>query len=383
MKIKHFIYIKCKTNHPNRILLKLYKNKINIYDILKKKDELYIKVLQNDYERIKKQIVTTKFYYVSDTGFFKFKKNLTPLKIMAILFFLFFINFFSQVIVKVEVVHSNKEIRELVGKALESENIRVWSLKKDYDTLQKSKQKILDMYKDKLEWIEIENIGMKYVVRIEERIINQFKDEKKYCHIIANKSGIIESITSTKGEILVHEGQYVTEKDILISGEIKFNEEVKQNVCAEGKVYAEVWYETHVSLPIRYETKIRTGKKRLNFSVENETGKYKILKSRLKNYETESKLLFHFFNFNFYLDTEYEINKTENNYTLETGTNKAIELADQKIQTKFLEKEQIKMRKVLKNTINDSTIDVDLFYSVIENIGKMEKYTIIVEKEGS
>ncbi len=383
MKLNHFIYAKCKTIHPNRLLLKLYKNKINVYDSVYQKEELYLKIKKEDYERLKKEIVTQKFVYVSETGFFKIKQNLTPLRILILVCFLLFTNFFSQVIVKVEVIHSNKEIRALVSKALESEGIHIWSFKKDYNTLQESKQKILAMHKNELEWIEIENVGMKYIVRIEERILKEFPEEKNYCHIVASKSGIIESIMSTKGEILVHEGQYVAEGEPLISGEIKWNEEVKDNVCASGSVYAEVWYETNVSLPKDYEVIDKTGKKRWNFSVETESGKYKIFKSRLKNYETESKMLFHFFNFTFYWDTEYETTKTSGTYTLESGTQKALELADEKIKAKFLENEQIKLRKVLKNTINDSTIDVEIFYSVIENIGISKEYTIAIEKEGS
>lgn len=383
MKIKHYIYIKCKTRNQNRILVKLYKNKINVYDVVKKENAIYLKVLASDYEKIKEQIVTAKFYYISDSGFYRMKKKITPLKLFAVVLFLFFTNFFSHVIVKVNVIHSNKEIRELVTKALDNEGIQVWSIKKEYASLQAIKEKILNQYKDRLEWLEIENVGMMYVVRIEERIINRFEEENEYCHIVASKSGIIDSVTSTKGEILVHEGQYVKEGDILISGEIKFNEEVKNNVCANGSVYAEVWYETHVSLPVEYITKEKTGKKRWNLSFESDSGKYKILRSRLQTFETESKVLFHFFNFTFYLDTEYETIETKNKYDLETGTNVALTLADQKIQTKFKEKEKIKLQKVLKNSINDSTIDVDVFYSVIENISIPEKYTVTTEEEGS
>lgn len=383
MKINHYIYIKCKVRNQNRILVKLYKNKVNVYDVIKKEDEIYLKVSASDYERIKKEIVTAKFYYVGESGFYRVKRWITPLKVLAVFLFLFLINLFSNVIVKVNVIHSNKEIRELVSKALDNEGIHVWSFKKDYKALQGIKDKILTTYKDRLEWLEIESVGMMYIIRIEERIENHFSEENKYCHIVANKSGIIDNITSTKGEIAVHEGQYVKEGDILISGEIKWNEEVKNNVCARGSVYAEVWYETHVTLPIEYIIKTRTGKKRFNFSLESDTGKYKILRSRLSTYEEESKVLFRFFNFTFYVDTEYETIEEKNEYDLNSGMNKALELANQKIQAKFQEGEKVKVQKVLKNSINDSTIEMDIFYSVIENIAQVEEYSIIIEEEGS
>lgn len=381
--MKHYIYIKTKVRNQNKILVKLYKNKINVYDCIKKDNEIYLKVLNDDYEKIKKEIVTAKFYYVTDSGIFKLKKMITPLKIFAVILFLFLTNFFSNIIIKVNVVHSNKEIRDLVTKALDLEGIHIWSIKKDYNTLQNIKNKILNEYKDRLEWLEIENIGMSYVIRIEERIINNYEEENKYCHIIASKSGIIDSITSTKGEILVHEGQYVNEGDILISGEIKYNDEVKNDVCANGNAYAEVWYKTKVSLPIEYKTITRTGKKRFNISIETDSGIYKILRSRLLTYETERKVLFRFFNFTFYKEIEYETIETKENYDLENGTKKAMELADEKIKMKFSEFEKINTRKVLKNIVNDSTIDVEIFYSIIENISKREEYEKLVEDEGS
>ncbi len=384
MKINHYIYIKTHIRNKNRILLKLYKARINVYDVISQKDVLFLKVLESDYKKIKKQIVTAKFYYVTDSGIFKIKKMITPLKIFAVFLFLILVYFLSHVIVAVDVIHSNKEIRELVKKSLESEGIHFLSFKKGYSELQEIKEKILNSYKDKLEWLEIESEGMRYIVRIEERIINHYEEEEKFCHIVASKSGIVSNVKSTKGEILVHDGQYVSEGDVLISGQVVYNEEVKNNVCASGEVLAEVWYETSVSLPIHYSTKTRTGKKRNNFAIETDSGKHKIFKSRLKNYETEEKVLFRFFDFTFYKYTEYEVNEKPEEYTLESGVEKALILADEKVNAKLKYPEIIKTRKVLKKSINDSTIEVEVFYAVIENITKQVTFSIEeVEEEGS
>jgi len=223
---------------------------------------------------------------------------------------------------------------------------------------------------------------MKYIVRIEERIINNIKNDNKYCHIIAKKSGIISNATSTSGEILAINGQYVKEGDILISGQIKFNEEVKNNVCAKGRVLAEVWYTTRVSLPVNYSDTKRTGKMRYNLLVETNKKKYKIFNSRLENYESEQKKLFSLFNIIFYKIEEHEIEVNKKKYELETGSEKALELADNKIKMKLNDNEYIKSRKVLKKSINNSTIDIEIFYVIIENIAKTEEYSII-EEEGS
>ena len=374
--IKHYIIIKTKTRNKDKLLVKFYKNRINVYDIFTDHDELYLKILENDLKNVQNKIVTQKFQYVTDSGIYHLKNTLTPLKILAIVLFIFLVNALSQIIVNVDVIHSNKEIRELVRSSLEDYGIKKYTFRKNYEDLTEIKEKILDTYKDKLEWLEIERVGMKYIVRIEERIINNVEQEEKFCHIVASKSGIISSIHSTKGEIVVEKGKYVQEGELLISGEIKLFDEVKNNVCASGNVLAEVWYTTSVKLPINYQKTKRTGKWRFNFLVETAKGKYKILKSRLKSYESENKKLFTLFDINFYVVREYEVSVENLKYDLESGVQKATHLADQKINMQLKDDETVKSRKVLKKNLNDSTIEVELFYVVNENITKVEEYTI-------
>ena len=381
--IKHYIIVKTRVRNKDKLLVKLYKNNIAVYDCVQKNKYIYLKINQEDFKKLKEKIVTAKFKYVTDSGVYHLKNIITPLKILVIVLFLLLVNFYSQIIVSVDVIHSNKEIRELVKSTLEDYGVKQLSIRKDFEELEKIKANIINMYKDRLEWLEIEKVGMKYVVRIEERIINNINDEEKYCHVIASKSGIISSIKSTKGEISVLKGSYVNEGDRLISGEIKFNEEVKENVCAQGEVMAEVWYTTNVSLPLNYKDSKRTGKMRYNLLLKTDKKKYKIFKSRLENYDTEEVKLFTIFNFTFYKLKEYETDVTEKKYSEEEGLKKALELADEKMNIKLSSNEEIKSRNVLKKSINNSTIDIELFYAVIENIGVVEEYSVTEEEEGS
>lgn len=379
--MKHYIYIRTKVVNKNKVLMKFYKNRINVYDVQERDAYLYLKIDVQDFKKVKKTIVTSKFYYIDDSGLFHLKRVLTPLKVLSVLFFLLLVNFFSQVVVSVNVIHENKEIRNLVAKELEEKGIKSFSLRKNYEALNAIKKDVLNQYKDQLEWLEIESVGMKYIVRVEERIINQPIEPKGFCHIVASKSGMVDQVKVSHGEALVQKGKYVEAGDVLISGEIKFNEEVKNNVCAEGEVLAEVWYQTSVSLPIYYQEKEKTGKKRYNLGVGMKSGNYKIFKSRLQNYVTEEKEWFRFFDFSFIKMTEYEVLTHERELTLEDGVTLALEKADLNVQMKLKENEKIITRKVLKKSINNSTIDVEIFYSVLENIGKGEEY-FVTEEEG-
>jgi similar to stage IV sporulation protein len=376
MNVKHLITIKTKVRNKNKLLVKLYKNKINIYNIYEKNNYLYLEVSANDYKEIKKKIVTYKFKKVKDNGIFHILNIITPLKVISIVLFIVLISIFKNIIIDIDVIHSSKEIRSIVSNDLEEYGITIGSFKKSFKELESIKEQIINNHKDKIEWLEIENVGMKYIVRIEERIINKEESKEEYCNLVARKSGLIESIVSTKGDVLVRNGQYVNKGDILITGAITYNEEVKQNVCASGSVLAEVWYQTSVSMPLNYQSSTRTGKMRYNLLIKTTKNKYKIFKSRLNNYETEEVKLFTIFNITFYKLKEYEVNIDNLKYSEEEAIKVATNLADEKIKMKLEENESIKDRKVLKKSINNSKIDLELFYVVIEDIGKKENYTI-------
>ena len=122
--IKHTILIKTKTRNKDKLLVKFYKNHIAVYDVFVRNDELYLKIDASDLQNVQEKIVTQKCMYVSDTGIYHLKNIVTPLKILSIVLFIVLVNLFSQVIVSVDVIHSNKDIRELVRSTLEEYGIK-------------------------------------------------------------------------------------------------------------------------------------------------------------------------------------------------------------------------------------------------------------------
>lgn len=376
--IKHDVLVSVKSKNKNKLLLKIYNNGINIKNIKYKKDAIEFETSLENYFKLKKYIVSYKFRIKNNVGLYsvlsKIKKN--KVFILNLILALFLIYIFSNTIVSVKVVHSKKYIREIVEKSLEEYGVTRLSWKKSYKELQEIKEKILEDYPKNLEWLEIEKIGMTYEVRVEERIITEIENNNTACNIVASKGGVITKIKFNKGQEIKQVGDYVSEGDILISGEIKFNDEIKNVVCASGDVYAEVWYTTEIKLPLDYYNEKLTGKKRYNFSFDDT----KIFKSRIKNYTTDKKKIFSIFGHNIYLLTEREIVKEKNKYTKEEGLKKALELSNQKIKLKLDENERIINQKVLKNSINNSTMYVEVFNSVEENISKQVEY-VKEEKE--
>ena len=128
--------------------------------------------------------------------------------------------------------------------------------------INKIKKQILEKHKNRIEWLEIENVGTKYIIRVEERILNNIEENGSPRDIVAKKDAIIKRIDAYSGEVLKNKLDYVRRGDIIISGNIHLNEEVKNHVEAKGKVYGEVWYKVSLEYPLHYEEVTYTNKKK-------------------------------------------------------------------------------------------------------------------------
>jgi len=280
-------------------------------------------------------------------------------------------------IFKIEVVHNDDEIRKLIMEELNKNNIKKFKLIKSYDYIEKVKQSILNNNKDKIEWIEIERIGTKYSIKVEKRILNDIKQEETTKHIVAKKNGIIKKIVAENGEIIRKINDYVKEGEIIISGSIYKNDEIVNNIAANGKVYAEVWYEAKIELPINYQEKIITDKenKIINVNILNkDINLFK--KENFKNKTSNKKNIFNDF---FKLISINYINEKEIKITDKPIDEIALEIASKKIIEKLTNDEYIISQKKLKTSVNNSTIIVDVFFKVYENISRPEYFSM---KEG-
>ena len=377
------IWVKSKCDDYYKFINKLQYLRINIIEIKYENKNIYLKIEAKYLEKLNKYLVSYKFKVVKELGIYniinKIKKNyiyLTSLLIGIILFIII-----SNMIFKINIIHENKEIRELIKEELDEYGIKVLSFKKSYKELDKIRQEILDKYPDKLDWMEFEIDGLIINVRIEERIITDTTKDDKVCDIVAVKSGIINDILIENGEILVNINDYVKEGDTLVTGIIKYNEEEKRLTCASGEIYATTWYTVNVKIPFNYNEYIETGKKKYNIIWENNGNKHLLLRERFTNYNSYLKNILKVFDFNLYLETEMETEKVTKTYTeeeaLEMGINKAIE----NIKIKLSDKDEIIDKKVLKKVVNNSTMDIEVFIIVKELIST-QKEIIIEQDEG-
>lgn len=378
---KNIVWISSKCDNYYRLIRKIENLSIKIYEVKYIEKVLYLKVTKNDYEKISKYIISYKFKIVRNTGINKLIENIKQEKIFVISLVVGFLIFLclKNLIVKVNIVHENGNIRELIKDELDENGIKVLSFKKSYKKLDEIRQKILDKHPDKLDWMEFEVRGMVINVKIEERIITDIKKNDRVCDIVAKKNGVINEIKIEQGEGLVNINDYVKEGDLLIRGSVKYNEEDKRYTCASGEIYATTWYTGSISIPFKYYEYEKQNDKRYNLVWEYNDNKHEIFKNRLENYESNYKTLLKIFDFNLYIDKQVSVKKIEKEYSeeeaLEIGINKVIET----IEKKLTKKDTIIDKKVLKKVKNNSTMDIDVFVVVKELISTQKE--IEIEKD--
>ncbi len=372
--MQNIYIVKIDAKYFSRILrYHIYINKI------KKNNEYYILYL--DYDNYKKLEKFQKIYNIEFVGYkglikYKelFKKNC--LFFIMLLFGISLIVFFSNVIFKIDVMCDDKEVEDLIRRELDSKGISVYKFIKSYDKKEEIKKSILNNNKDKLEWLEITRVGSKYVVEVEKRIINQENVDTKPRNIIATKNAILLSIEATRGSIVKKLNDYVKAGESVVSGVITHKDEVVDLVRADAVIYGETWYNVHVSYPIAYYEKNYSGheKKRLSLTVFNKKFNF-FDNTKYQDEEIfETKIFAHkFLPFKLSFEKVLEIKEEDNVYTIDEAYEEALKVARKKILAKLPKNSKILSQKKLKIIVNNSTIDVDIFFKVYENITAYEE----------
>ena len=372
--MQNIYIVKIDAKYFSRILrYHIYINKI------KKNNEYYILYL--DYDNYKKLEKFQKIYnieFVGYKGLIKYQKILKKncLFFIMLLFGISLIVFFSNVIFKIDVMCDDKEVEDLIRRELDSKGISVYKFIKSYDKKEEIKKSILNNNKDKLEWLEITRVGSKYVVEVEKRIINQENVDTKPRNIIATKNAILLSIEATRGSIVKKLNDYVKAGESVVSGVITHKDEVVDLVRADAVIYGETWYNVHVSYPIAYYEKNYSGheKKRLSLTVFNKKFNF-FDNTKYQDEEIfETKIFAHkFLPFKLSFEKVLEIKEEDNVYTIDEAYEEALKVARKKILAKLPKNSKILSQKKLKIIVNNSTIDVDIFFKVYENITAYEE----------
>ncbi|EKC64609.1 stage IV sporulation YqfD [human gut metagenome] len=379
--------IKITGKDPKYFLRHLIVKKIKLYNIIEDHDGISLTVDEVDYAKILKMKTSYNIQIINRFGVAKLRYLF--LKYKYILSFLFLtlglMIILSHFIFFIDVIHSKEEIRELVENDLKEFGISKYRFRVSYAKKEEIRNKILEKEKDKIEWLEIDRIGTRYIVNVEERLIKDNKVDNEVRDIVAKKDAMILNIEAETGEIVRKKYEYVRKGDTIVSGTIKNKEDEVSKVKAEGKVYGEVWYSVTVELPKKYYEEKKTGKtsKALTLRIANKKISVPFSKDNKSYISEDSPILENnLIPIKLVLETKHEIEIIDKEYNMDNSSSEAIKLATKKLEDRLDEQSMILSKKVLKKTLKNSKIIVEIFFKVRENITDYKKISKELKIEG-
>ena len=376
--LKSRIFINIQGKNINRFIKKVIANKISILSLKYiNEKEIEMLIYKKDYQRILKIRSIYEILEKDIFGFIKIKKvirlNIHLLIITFICLLLLFL--LTNLIFNIEVVHTNKEIRSLIKNELKNNGIKKFAFKKSFSQKEKIKEKILNKYKDDIEWLEIEEAGTKYIIRVEEREILKNEEQNSPRNIVAKKDAVIKKVISSQGEVLKGIDEFVKKGDTIISGEIILNDRVMGKVKAKGKVYGEVWYVIKTDYPFVYEEYKETGKSKEVLALKFLNHNFDLTFHKFKNKKVKDRVIIQnrLLPLKIVKQKQKEVTIKRWILTFDEALLKAEEKATEKILKRLNKNEYIIRKKYLKSEVKSSTIEVDMFFSVYENITDYKK----------
>lgn len=368
------VKIRVSGRNINLFIKRLVKNNINVIRVIPVSyKEVLLIVDYNDIEkinRIKSIYKVDIVRYYGKLRLLRFiKKNIFIISFLIIGIIMIYI--LSNVIFSIDIIHSNSNIISLMDEELKSHGIKKYGFVKSYDEIEKIKKEILEDNRDSLEWLEIIRSGTKYIVRVEERIINSDINNSNNYSIVAKKNAVIKSIIAYNGEKVKEVNSYVKKGEEIISSYVTMPNNEKVFSGANGKVIGEVWYDVSIDYPYFYNEILYTGKKRRVISFNILSKSYSLFSfKKYKSFDINRKYIFKnsIIPISFSIDYEYETKIINDIYTYDTAKEKAIMVAKNKLMDKYKDIIDIDKVIIINESEDSSKISLNLFIICNEDI---------------
>ena len=300
-------------------------------------------------------------------------------KIFFILLFIVIALIFglSRFIWNIEVVGCEKINSEEIINLVKENGIKIGKYKGNINTDNIiNKIRIL---RDDLAWIGIEIKGTNAIIRVVEAESKpDIIDENSFNNIVATKDAVITNIYAQNGTIMVQKGDNVKKGDVLIAGYMEGKYTDKYYVNSNGEVKGMVEYMQSERISKKETKKSKTGNINTRYAIKFNNFRINFYKklSKFKKYDTivSSKKVELFSNFYLPIEllklTNYEVEESIEEHNLEDAKALGISLIEEKMEG-LINGEVVDKKTVVME--RDSSYEVNVTYSVIENIGTKEE----------
>ncbi|NIK13352.1 sporulation protein YqfD [Alkalibacillus almallahensis] len=275
----------------------------------------------------------------------------------------------SNIIWRVEVIGGSQELRYDVTETLNELGLKRGNWMQQKETLSNIEREVMNRI-DELSYIGINQQGTSFTITVEESETFEEPKSDEPVDLIASKTGVIQSMFVEVGKPVVNVQDTVNQGDLLVSGLLDEEGEVK--VHAKGEILADVWYRVQVTSPLKQSYEMLTGDKETNYSLTL-FDRFDLFSPTTDNltYTTEQSLYF----LNWELPITY---KRHDHYTLQTETKEFEESEQLKEEIENQMKRQLDSdidvvyQKVLHEERDSDKVKLDIFVKVHEDIAQKQ-----------
>ncbi|MEI5905797.1 sporulation protein YqfD [Bacillus spongiae] len=288
--------------------------------------------------------------------------------------FIFTIMLLSNMVWDIEVNGASPETEHTLKKALTEMGIRAGSFQfliPDAEYIQEE----LTMKMDNITWVGVELKGTTFHFQVVEKTAPDEKEMAGPQHLVATKAAVVSKIFVEEGKAEVKVHEYVKKGQILVSGLIGKEEQLKA-ISAKGEILGETWYTSTVTVPLETEFDVLTGEEKKNYSIQ--LGDISIpiwgfSKPEYSNYqeeETSKHIKFLKWQLPIAVDSRSykESEAITRIYTKKDATKAALELAREDLLSTLPQDVKILNEKVLHAKEENGKVKVNIHFKVLENI---------------
>ena len=327
--ITGYVNIKVESYFIERFINICISKKMFLWNIKRRKSSiLYANISIRDYKKLRQIAKKTKSVINIEKKkglpfiLHKYRKR----KIFLILLIIVLLGLVvtSNFIWNIEIKGNNDINKEEIIKELNNQGLKIGSNKNNIDTNYIINN--IRLKRDDIAWIGISIKGTNAIVEIKETDkAPKVVDEKDYCNIVSDRTGMITKINVQNGTPVVKVGDIVKEGEILIAGYLEGKYTGIRYVHSSANIEAKVWYSKKEKFYLNQEIQVPTGATEQKYTLNINNFKinfYKTL-SKFQNYDTinESKKLMLLSNFYLPIEiiktTNYEYEKQLKTYTEE------------------------------------------------------------------
>ncbi|NSL50289.1 sporulation protein YqfD [Calidifontibacillus erzurumensis] len=294
--------------------------------------------------------------------------------IIGLLAAVFLILFLSNIVWSIEITGANPKLEHDIRKELSAIGIKRGKLHFSLPTNEQIQSKLMERIPE-ITWVGVQLNGTSYHFEVVEKKVVEEPAPLSPRHLVAKKKAVIYDYFVEQGQPVVKINDFVRPGQILVSGIIG-KEGKTELTAAKGKIFGEIWYKSHITVPLETEFHVFTGKYMekyylniFNFSIPL----WGFKKVEFSNYKIENiDKQIKFLKWNLPIVYRKQIIREEEKHLRKYDQKTAIQVAKKTaidaLKAKLDEDAVIKGENVLHQKVDNGKLKLMIHYQVIEDI---------------